>query len=234
MNEEIYKLICDHHGLDSPDKTISSGLIDFITRLLFPETMVHWIDKSLFSKSPDKKMLVEVKCEHCDRMHTSRMDAPDFYSLCSDMRSNRTLGYDDSWSFNTFCNKCKRDYWTKTDREGDDFVEMQYGWILRPRNHGQDNDIFHKLTSLPSFVDDFLFRRIKKMPYQDFLKTRYWDAVSYYVKHVNDKTCNRCRATRTRLEVHHKTYDNHGLEHKFWKSDLECLCHDCHSKEHSK
>lgn len=234
MDEEIYKLVCSHHGLDSPDKVISSGLIDFITRLLFPEVIIHWIDNIFLSKSPDKKMLVEVKCEHCDRMHTSRMDVIDFHSLCEDMRANRVLSYDDSFSFNSFCCQCKKDYWNKLENKDDDFLEQQYGWILRPRYHGHDNDIFHRLASLPGFVEDFLFRRIRKMSYQDFLKTRYWDAISYHVKHVNDKTCNRCSATRTRLEVHHKTYKNHGLEHRYWKSDLECLCHDCHSKEHSK
>lgn len=234
MDESIYKLICDHYGLDSPSKTINSGLVDFITRLLFPETMVHWIDKEFFSKSPSSKIEVEVKCEHCNTLHKSKMDLPEFYCLVSDMRDNRVLSYDDSFSFNSFCGKCKKDYWSNIQNDGNDFTERQYGWILLPKKHGEDNNIFHKLTSLPGFAEEFLFRRIKNMQYPQFLKTRYWDAVSHYVKHVNNKTCQRCQAMRTRLEVHHKTYINHGMEHRFWITDLECLCHDCHAKEHSK
>ena len=73
---------------------------------------------------------------------------------------------------------------------------------------------------------------ILHMPYEEFLKTPYWKAVSQYVKNRDFNRCTKCGNQR-RLQVHHKTYAHHGdeLHHLL---DLTCLCRDCHTKEHEK
>lgn len=73
--------------------------------------------------------------------------------------------------------------------------------------------------------------KIRRMKYEDFLKTPYWVAIAEYIK-SRDKKCRKCGAT-SRLEVHHTTYEHHGdeLHHT---EDLVCLCHDCHTKKHRK
>jgi len=72
---------------------------------------------------------------------------------------------------------------------------------------------------------------IKAMNYNDFLQTPYWKIIATKVKKNANYQCVYCKAT-TNLEVHHKTYKNHGCEHKFWKEDLISLCSACHTKEH--
>lgn len=78
-----------------------------------------------------------------------------------------------------------------------------------------------------------LIERLAVLDYQEFLKTPYWRVVSFFVKSRYKWMCANCRS-RNSLAVHHKSYKNHGMEHRFWDTDLVCLCSSCHSKEHSK
>jgi 5-methylcytosine-specific restriction endonuclease McrA len=72
--------------------------------------------------------------------------------------------------------------------------------------------------------------RIMKLPYQSFLKTYYWKAITMYLKHKNGDHCTYCPA-ETGLQVHHKTYDHHGIE-LFYMDELEVLCDKCHKAKH--
>lgn len=72
--------------------------------------------------------------------------------------------------------------------------------------------------------------RLMAMDYGDFLKTKYWTAISMYLKHKADGKCSRCGSTDN-LNVHHKSYAHHGLE-LFYLDDLTVLCEHCHSGEH--
>ena len=73
---------------------------------------------------------------------------------------------------------------------------------------------------------------LKRMPYNDFLKTIYWNIVRNYVVDQSDGKCGIC-GKKKRLHVHHKTYKNHGLEHANL-DDLMVLCEICHAKFHDK
>ena len=69
---------------------------------------------------------------------------------------------------------------------------------------------------------------LRSLKYEDFLKTRYWMAIS---KRLRDGAkCEICGSTEN-LHVHHKTYEHHGYEHLYLE-DLQCLCNDCHLKVH--
>ena len=70
------------------------------------------------------------------------------------------------------------------------------------------------------------------MEYLDFLNTPYWDAVRSKKLYLSGYKCSLCNCN-TNLQVHHKTYENHGYEHNNL-DDLIVLCSNCHSKQHGK
>lgn len=71
---------------------------------------------------------------------------------------------------------------------------------------------------------------ILEMDYQDFLQTPYWKAVASMVRKKNKYKCVLCGESYG-LNVHHKTYENHGAEH-LHLDDLTLLCSECHEKFH--
>lgn len=73
---------------------------------------------------------------------------------------------------------------------------------------------------------------IKKMKYNDFLKTQYWRSITKYMKEIACNKCSCCGSDKT-LQVHHKTYKHHGKE-IFYLNDLVVLCRKCHTNEHER
>jgi hypothetical protein len=73
---------------------------------------------------------------------------------------------------------------------------------------------------------------IKRLPYAEFLRTPYWKMVAAAVRKRANEACEMC-ASRKALQVHHKTYVNHGYEHSHL-DDLICLCASCHATFHDK
>ena len=73
---------------------------------------------------------------------------------------------------------------------------------------------------------------ILHMPYEEFLKTPYWKAISQYIKQRDFNRCTRCGNQR-RLQVHHLNYTHHGDELHHLE-DLTCLCKSCHNKVHEE
>jgi hypothetical protein len=68
---------------------------------------------------------------------------------------------------------------------------------------------------------------LRSMPYQEFLQSTYWLAVSEHVKSKHP-WCALCTDPLSGpLEVHHRTYIHRGYE---WQhlNDLAVLCHECH------
>lgn len=86
--------------------------------------------------------------------------------------------------------------------------------------------------------------RLKTLQYPDFLKTTYWRVIRNYVLYVT-RECQLCgvrntlgyrpvgpdEVERRPLQVHHRTYENHGSEHDHL-GDLEAICKPCHQKLH--
>lgn len=73
---------------------------------------------------------------------------------------------------------------------------------------------------------------LKKMPYNDFLKTAYWQSISTYIIDLNKGRCSACGSDKKPC-VHHKTYQHRG-EEIFFLEDLACLCLVCHNKFHGQ
>jgi 5-methylcytosine-specific restriction endonuclease McrA len=66
--------------------------------------------------------------------------------------------------------------------------------------------------------------------YLEFLKSEYWKKVRKRVLKRDKHMCKKCKS-KFNLQVHHKTYIHHGLEHKYLK-DLITLCDICHKIGH--
>lgn len=77
---------------------------------------------------------------------------------------------------------------------------------------------------------DIVRIRLMKLQYKAFLRTYYWRAIAMYLKHKNGDHCTYCPA-ETGLQVHHKTYDHHGIE-LFYMDELEVVCDRCHKLKH--
>ena len=73
-------------------------------------------------------------------------------------------------------------------------------------------------------------RTIRKMPYDHFLRTRYWQLVALQVKSDAGWTCELC-GRKNKLVAHHVGYRIHGFE-MFRHNELQCLCQDCHENLH--
>lgn len=70
---------------------------------------------------------------------------------------------------------------------------------------------------------------LRALPYEAFLRTAFWRIITAHLKSERGE-CARCHS-RHGLQVHHKSYSNHGLEHENL-DDLEVLCRYCHATEH--
>lgn len=101
---------------------------------------------------------------------------------------------------------------------------------------GQDNLINAVMNDNTGCIDiEMLKIKIINMQYKDFLNTVYWKAIRQYKLNKANHKCTICNSTK-KLNVHHKTYDRHGLEHipQVADEDLIVLCGDCHAKFHDK
>ena len=72
---------------------------------------------------------------------------------------------------------------------------------------------------------------IRRMPYDQFMSTRYWRLVSIQVKQEAHWCCQQCGRHSHDLEVHHEGYNHHGYE-MFRYKELRCLCPECHERKH--
>lgn len=86
----------------------------------------------------------------------------------------------------------------------------------------------------PKFEDDTLISQtIKQMTYDEFLATPYWQTITNYKHAHSNYKCEKC-GNSTELRTHHKTYTNHGREHRMdvINNDLIVLCQKCHHEVH--
>ena len=74
---------------------------------------------------------------------------------------------------------------------------------------------------------------IKRMPYDEFMKTVYWHLIAYQVKKNSNWKCS-ISGKEGNLEVHHNNYSGiHGFE-MFHLDELICVCHEEHVKIHEE
>ncbi len=86
--------------------------------------------------------------------------------------------------------------------------------------------------TLLRYVQVSEIQKLQELPYREFLNTIYWSIVRNYVVYRRGYRCELCGKNQN-LNVHHKTYENHGSEHSNL-DDLILLCRNCHAKFHDK
>lgn len=74
-------------------------------------------------------------------------------------------------------------------------------------------------------------KKLKRMPYHEYLKTHHWDLARSAVLNRDQNRCVDCGGTvdEMPLEVHHITYIRRGKEKM---EDLMTLCRECHQERH--
>lgn len=73
-------------------------------------------------------------------------------------------------------------------------------------------------------------QELKNMPYKEYLQTGHWKNIRKQALFRAKYKCQLC-GDKSKLNVHHNTYENRGEEKD---EDLIVLCQDCHSKFHNK
>jgi hypothetical protein len=98
---------------------------------------------------------------------------------------------------------------------GVDWDEVMAGKALTPRE-------------AKKIIDASDAEALRKLPYQEYLKTRHWTALSAVAKLRAGNRCQICNGTED-LQVHHRTYERLGCERL---SDLTVLCKKHHHMAH--
>lgn len=72
-------------------------------------------------------------------------------------------------------------------------------------------------------------QELRKLSYHDYLQTDHWKETRRQALRRAKFSCQVCNARDTLLNVHHRTYERLGMEHR---ADLIVLCEGCHALFH--
>lgn len=218
---------------------ISPEVIDYLTQVN-SELDIN----VLFEKKPSGKRsrqnsntyYVDCYCNKCNTTFTKK-------------EVNKTTLFDIIKSGDFMCEECKQTSKEKEKKENELEINRKRYERNQKRKEGTNEfisnyldpnkswkesvtlkDRFNEIYS--AFVDwGTIEEYIKNMSYKDFLQTPYWKAVAGKAKQVQHYKCQLCGINKN-LVTHHRTYEHHGLEHLYLKTDLITLCSSCHEKFH--
>ncbi|HEX6796981.1 MAG TPA: HNH endonuclease [Ktedonobacterales bacterium] len=89
----------------------------------------------------------------------------------------------------------------------------------------------HKRAAAEQATRDARLEQLRTMPYREYLKTPEWQDRRVKQLRRAGFRCQVCNASRTQLNVHHRTYERRGIEDF---KDLIVLCSDCHALFHAQ
>lgn len=72
-----------------------------------------------------------------------------------------------------------------------------------------------------------------RKPYWELLRDPRWQRLRLEVMEEADFACAQCDAKDKTLNVHHRIYRKNADPWDYELSELQCLCEDCHEKEHA-
>ena len=247
MDKEYIKtLFVERDGED--DRLIKRG--DYIDRELIEILCKHSttdIKKAFCTyerySEQAPKFLIDLKCPSCGKIHRKGFSKSRIVQIIKCFDKNETTS-------EFLCAECERiesiksqermKQWEKENKRKQELETQEYiDLYLNPDHCFKEGVsatekidlIIHKAPPL----GDKIKEAILKMKYYDFLRTPYWDGVRNYKLRKEKYRCQLCGKNGT-LNVHHKTYENHGMEHvkSIAFNDLIVLCKDCHGKFHDK
>lgn len=192
------------------------------------------------------KYLVQLQCPVCNSIHKK---------ILSKTKLMQVLGYSNTYSCDKYvyhCETCEiedknrerieSERQRKINEENARIRSKQYIEIYLDPNRSFKKEVSsnEKIDSIMGRFyshnfDEEIKETVLEMDYYDFLKTPYWDGIRNYKLKRAKYCCELCGGKGV-LNVHHKTYENHGREHIriIADKDLIVLCKDCHEKFHDK
>lgn len=203
--------------------------------LLISENFQEIFDTIVEDRSSESMLTVEVVCDYCTSGFLQAMKFGEFKQkmvLFKKFHNEENGNYDYPPIFaGCICDDCL------LEEKDESCVGEDYQWAVPGNNLGKINTkmFWQLIESCDEYQgwEQRLSQRLLALSYSEFLTTPYWKTVSFFVKSKYRWMCANC-SDRNALSVHHKTYKNHGMEHRKWDTDLICLCSDCHQKEHSR
>ena len=265
MDKEFIKtIISTKDGKD--DRLIKRGdLVDLELFELLCSSTTSKIDQAFYkyddkANKDDAIYYMQVKCPQCEEVRVETVCKSNITDTIKRIKSKnsgkkRTGSYFSSIELN--CPKCLKEIENRKKIESEksrikfeeEYRKKNEEYIsinLNPERSFKDGisadlKIFsimksNKMFSQNSFInDDKVQIAVKKMSYKDFLQTPYWDGVRNYKLKKSGYCCELCKSKGI-LNIHHKNYENHGLEHieSIADKDLIALCKSCHEKFHDK
>lgn len=218
------------------------------------------VDKAFYqytrSETSSLKSLYRIcfKCPHCGDSQIKEANKADTLDIVKRIKMNDYDRYSDCME-KYLCDNCYCSYLNQKENEKKERLEEKerltrnyINQYLSPnRNFKKDIKPYEKINSImepPKYRSRYapmqpyyneVEKRIKSMNYRDFLNTPFWDGVRNYKLKKANYCCELC-GEKGILNVHHKTYENHGKEFdmEIADSDLIVLCKNCHEKFHDK
>jgi len=210
------------------DTPISQNDIEKIRKLLenYSKTEVFECIRTGSEDGTPREFIAEVICSNCGSQYYTSI------------KRQKLIDYITTDKF--ICNNCEFEEKQKNKAKVVDRVKVwndntksYIGKYLNPNfswNNGASASQKFKEIAYSDVNRDNVRLHISQMNYHDFLATPYWKAVSGYKRYKAGYKCELCNSNGS-LAVHHKTYENHGLE-VYHLEDLVVLCKDCHEKFH--
>lgn len=259
MDKEYIRDIFEQKRRD--DRLIKYGdLIDEETIKILSMASRANIDKAFYqytrSEISSSKAIYRIcfKCTKCGKLQIKEENKADVLDIVKRNKMNDYDRYADDMK-KYLCEDCyiaylkeKEDERKKRLGEKEKLTSNYINQYLSPdRSFKKDIKPYEKINSImkpPKYrmryapmqpYYDKIENRIKTMNYHDFLETPFWDGVRNYKLKKANYCCELCGGKGV-LNVHHKTYENHGKEFDMdiADSDLIVLCKNCHEKFHDK
>lgn len=259
MDKEYIRDIFEQKRRD--DRLIKYGdLIDEETIKILSMASRANIDKAFYqytrSEISSSKAIYRIcfKCPKCGKLQIKEENKADVLDIVKRIKMNDYDRYADDMK-KYLCEDCYIDYLKEKEDEKkkrlDEKEKLTSNYInqyLSPdRSFKKDIKPYEKINSImkpPKYrmryapmqpYYDEIENRIKTMNYHDFLETPFWDGVRNYKLKKANYCCELCGGKGV-LNVHHKTYENHGKEFDMdiADGDLIVLCKNCHEKFHDK
>lgn len=243
MDIDYLKLITssklDESRLINGGDFIELDIMNFLSSLKIDDM------KKCFAPSNDIKYGAQIKCNTCGRtFENNSLSKTNLFEILKHKRNHT------SDCIYLECPDCKskrerkeREWIKNRDlQENEKIIENTKNYIanyLDPEHFWKEGvstyTKWEEISNTRKINSQAIQSYISNMDYIDFLKTPYWKAISEYKRKRANYCCELC-CSKGKLNVHHKTYERHGSEHKFsvMDKDLICLCSDCHAKFHDK
>ena len=227
---------------------IDSELVDILCNVSSPNMVKGFADSRTDTSLSKTPYNIELKCPNCGDTFVREGNREIILKILKTTRNSRRDShfYWCNADINLlWCDKCKtekeeRDRLEKIriEKENETFRDYYIEQYINPnRSFKSEIRPWERISSIMDKFkcDEFVKKAVASLTYYEFLNTPYWEGVRQYKLKKAEYKCELCGKSGI-LNVHHKTYDRHGMEHvrSVADKDLIVLCKDCHRKFHEK